>query len=242
MVVQGDRVGVGRGDQRVPLAPESAQRRVQEARGRAARSARQAARRGHRLVDDDRGRTDRFEQLRERDQLQGAEAGRGAPGVEPRGERLEPAEATHRVVGHVAGRGARCRGQRRGARGQRVGQAVTGEQVTERLRGGEHLPRQRRPVARGRALRCGRLRGRSVHAPSVMRRPSPGAPRATPLVRCPSCDALHRAPAIATTGIRSRRSTRASVDGCVENRPRRPPPDRGFTIIICAVSGWRSAA
>ena len=38
------------------------------------------------------------------------------------------------------------------------------------------------------------------------------------------------------------RATRSSVDGWVENMPRRPPPDSGFMIIICAVSGWRSAA
>jgi hypothetical protein len=38
------------------------------------------------------------------------------------------------------------------------------------------------------------------------------------------------------------RSTRSSVLGCVLNKPRSPPPDSGFTIIIWAVSGCRSAA
>jgi two-component system NtrC family sensor kinase len=36
-------------------------------------------------------------------------------------------------------------------------------------------------------------------------------------------------------------STRSSVAGWVLNRPRRPPPDSGFMIIICAVSGCASA-
>ncbi len=40
--------------------------------------------------------------------------------------------------------------------------------------------------------------------------------------------------------IAIRRRIRSSVAGCVEKRPRRPPPDSGFMIIICAVSGWRS--
>ena len=41
--------------------------------------------------------------------------------------------------------------------------------------------------------------------------------------------------------IASGRSTRSSVE-VGENSPRSPPPDSGFMIIICAVSGWRSVA
>ena len=41
--------------------------------------------------------------------------------------------------------------------------------------------------------------------------------------------------------IARRRLMRSSVAGWVLNRPRRPPPESGFMIIICAVSGCASA-
>src|SRR5574343_185945 len=39
------------------------------------------------------------------------------------------------------------------------------------------------------------------------------------------------------SGDNSNRAMRSSVAGWVEKRPRRPPPDSGLMIIICAVSG-----
>lgn len=53
-------------------------------------------------------------------------------------------------------------------------------------------------------------------------------------------DASVRDAGSATVQLRAiaiRRSMRSSVDGWVLNNPLRPPPDSGFMIIICAVSG-----
>ena len=55
---------------------------------------------------------------------------------------------------------------------------------------------------------------------------------------------MSRAAAISAraAAIASRRATRSSVDGWVENSDFRPPPWSGFMIIMCAVCGLRSAA
>ena len=56
-------------------------------------------------------------------------------------------------------------------------------------------------------------------------------------------DARSRAAGIGQRpAIAIRRAMRSCGSGWVENSPRSPPPDSGFMIIICAVSGWRSAA
>src|SRR5579884_2256142 len=60
---------------------------------------------------------------------------------------------------------------------------------------------------------------------------------------------LHRAPVHANRRqvhrmyfICSRRRMRSSVEGCVENRFVRPPPENGFTMNRCAVLGVASAS